>query len=346
MVSEVESIFNHDGKEVKLITLRNKNEMEVKLLNYGAAIAEILVPDRCGKIENVVLGYADYKDYINNAPYFGAIVGRTSGRIGKGSFTLDGKVHQLEKNNGMNSIHGGKEGFSFKVWDYRTVEEAGKTSVEFYYTSRDMEEGYPGRLDARVKYSLNDNNELHISYEALSDKKTLCNLTNHAYFNLSGSYKRKVTEQYLRIRSDKFLELDKGQAPTGRLREVVGTPMDFREAKLIGRDIESSYDQLILARGYDHPWLLSAGNEQVEMHDPESGRKLTVSTTYPCVVIYSYNFADNERLKYGKPGSKYDGICFEAQYEPDGIHHEGFNTSVLNAGELYHERTILKFTVL
>jgi len=342
-MNSVEWAFTHKGSEVSLITLKNSNGMTVKLLSYGAAIVEILVPDRDGNFENVVLAYEDYKDYVNNPPYFGAIVGRTSGRIGQGSFILDGKKYVLPTNNGSNSIHGGIEGFSFKVWDYKVAEEKGMTTAEFRYMSKDMEEGYPGNLEARVLYTLTDDNELHIDYEALSDKNTLCNLTNHAYFNLSGNYKRKVTEQYLQLKSAKYLELDEGMVPTGKLVDVAGTPMDFREQKLIGRDIEDRYQQIMFAGGYDHPWLLSADSEQAEMYDPVSGRKMIVTTTYPCMVIYTYNAAHKEKLAYGKLGTKWDGICFEAQYEPDGINHEGFHTSVLNAGKKYKEKTIFKF---
>jgi aldose 1-epimerase len=341
-----ERAFTYEGREAKLITIKNRNDMEVRLLSYGATIAELMVPDRSGNMENVVLTHENYSDYIKNTPYFGATVGRTSGRIGKGSFILDGKAYTLPVNSGTNNLHGGVRGFSYRFWDCKITEEEGRTSVEFSYLSRDMEQGYPGNLDAKVIYSLTDDNELHIEYKALSDKKTLCNLTNHSYFNLSGNYKRKVTEQYLRVKSDKYLELNSSQIPTGKLTDVSDTPMDFREQKLIGRDIDREYEQLILTKGYDHPWLLSAEEEQIEMYDRESGRKMTVSTTYPCVVIYSYNFVGNEKLKYGKSASRHDGICFEAQYEPDGINHAGLNPAVLAAGTEYYEKTVFKFTVL
>lgn len=345
-MNTVESVSDKGLKDVYLIALKNKNNMEVKLLSLGASIAELLVPDKQGNIENVVLTYDKFGEYQKNPTYFGVTVGRTSGRIGQGSFIIDGKVYDIKRNSGENSIHGGIKGFSFQLWDYRILEEEGRSAVEFTYRSKDMEEGYPGNLDASVIYSLTDDNELHIEYKAITDKKTLCNLTNHSYFNLSGNYKRKITEQYLEVKSDKFLELDENQAPTGRLIDVTDTPMDFRKSKLIGRDIESNYDQLTLTKGFDQPWLLSADERQIVMHDEISGRKMTVSTTYPCVVVYSYNHANNERLKYDKTGSKYDAICFETQYEPDGINHKGFNPAILNAYDKYHEKTVFKFGII
>ncbi len=332
--------------DVALIALRNKNNVGVKLMSYGASIVELLAPDRGGNLENIVLAYEHIEDYIKNVPYFGVVVGRTSGRIGAGSFKLDGKQYELNRNTGINNLHGGPAGFSFKNWDYTIKEVEDKASVEFTCVSEDMEEGYPGKLEVKVIYTLTEDNEFIIEYQAVSDKNTLCNLTNHSYFNLSGNYKRKITEQHLKIKSDSFLETDNNLVPTGRILAVKDTPMDFNSEKLIGRDIEADYLPLRIAKGYDHPWLLSGKEAQVEMYDEQSGRKMTISTTYPCVVVYTYNFANNERLKYNKAGSKYDGICFETQYEPDGINHEGMNSAVLSAGSGYNERTVFKLEVL
>lgn len=342
----IENIMRIEDKDIALIALKNKNNIEVKLMNYGALIEEFLAPDKEGKLENIVLTFEDTEDYIKNIPSFGAIVGRTSGRIGGGSFKLDGKRYELAKNAGPNNLHGGPGGFSFRIWDYCINEDKDKVSVEFTYISKDMEEGFPGNLEAKVIYTLTDDNELIIDYQARSDRNTLCNLTNHSYFNLSGNYKRKVTEQYLKLKSDSFLETDDNLVPTGKKLAVKGTPMDFNTQKPIGRDIESDYKPLKQAGGYDHPWLLSGSKEQIQLYDEASGRKMTISTTYPCAVVYTYNFANSERLKYGKAGSKYDGICFEAQYEPDGINHEGLNSAVLTAGSSYSERTVFKLEVV
>lgn len=338
--------FRIGDKEVKLITIKNNNNMEVKLINYGAALVELLVPDRTGFVENVVLTYEALEDYIKNPPFFGVTLGRTSGRIADGFFQLDGIKYQLNKNFNTNHGHGGPNGFAFQVWNYAVVEESSKTSVEFTYRSKDMEEGYPGNLNAKVTYTLTDENQLLIEYEGETDKKTLCNLTNHSYFNLSGNYKRKITEQYLKIKSDKFLELNKATIPTGRLLDVTSTPMDFKKEKLIGKDIESDDEQLKLTNGYDHPWLLTNEENQIEMYDKESGRKMIITTTYPSVVIYSYNHPNNEKLKYNKVGSKHDGICFETQFEPDGINHDNLHAAILDVGEKYYEKTELKFLIV
>ncbi len=342
----VGNIMRIEDKDIVLISLKNKNNIEVKLTSYGASIVELLAPDREGNFENIVLTYADIGDYVKNAPYFGATVGRTSGRIGGGSFKLDGKQNELNRNAGINHIHGGLAGFSFRIWNYNIIQEENKVRVEFAYLSKDMEEGYPGDLETKVIYTLTNDNELIIEYKARSSRNTLCNLTNHSYFNLSGNSKRKVTEQYLKIKSDSFLETDDNLVPTGKQLEVKNTPMDFNTQKLIGRDIGNDYKPLKQAGGYDHPWLLSAREEQVEMYDEPSGRKMTISTTYPCVVVYTYNFANNEGLKYGKTGSKHDGICFEVQYEPDGINHKELNSAVLTAGTSYSERTVFKLEVV
>jgi aldose 1-epimerase len=335
-----------DDKDVTLITVTNKNNIRLKLMSYGAAVIELLAPDREGNFENIVLAYEDTKDYIKNGPYFGAVIGRTSGRVGGAGFMLSGEKYELERNAGSNNLHGGYEGFGYRIWDYKINEENNKTSVEFTYFSKDMEAGYPGNLTARIIYTLTDDNELIMEYHASSDRDTLCNLTNHSYFNLSGNYKRKITEQYLKMKADSFLETDENLVPTGKLLKVKDTPMDFNNKKLIGRDIGADYMPLKIAGGYDHPWLLSDSEEQVEMYDEKSGRKMTISTTYPCVVVYTYNSANNEKLMYGKTGSKYDAICFETQYEPDGINHQGMHQAILSRGSSYNERTVFKLEVM
>lgn len=335
-----------DDKDIALITISNRNNIRLKLMNYGAAIIELHAPDREGSFENIVLSYEDIRDYINNIPYFGAVIGRTAGRIGGAGFMLSGEKYELGRNAGINHIHGGPAGFSFRIWDYSIKKEEDRASVEFIYFSKNMEEGYPGNLTARVIYTLTDDNELIIEYRASSDKDTLCNLTNHSYFNLSGNYKRKVTEQYLKIKADNFLETDENLVPTGILLDVKDTPMDFNKQKLIGRDMKRDYQPLKIANGYDQPWVLSDSEAQVEMYDEKSGRKMTISTTCPCVVVYTYNFADNEKLMYGKTGSKCDGICFETQYEPDGINHHGMHSAVLKSGSSYNERTVFKLEIM
>jgi aldose 1-epimerase len=333
-----------EGKDIELITIR-KNNTVVKLLNYGAAIAELLVPDREGIVENIVLSYQNMEDYIQNPPYFGVTLGRTSGRIEEGIFYLDGQRYQMDKNFGPNHCHGGATGFSYKIWIYKILETAKGTTVEFEYKSPVGEENYPGELDAKVIYTLAEDNVFTIEYKAAADKKTLCNLTNHSYFNLSGNYKRPVTDQFLRIDAKRFLELNRNSIPTGRILEVSGTPMDFNQVKTIGRDIKQDYEQLVVTKGYDHPWLLEGRENQIEMYDSISGRKMKISTTYPSVVVYSFNYPKNERLKYGRTAQKHDGICFETQYEPNGINHEGLHHAILEPRDCYYEKTEFRFSV-
>lgn len=341
-----EETIETEGRSIKAITIENSQNMLVKLLNYGAAIVELLVPDRHGRVENVVLTYEKAADYFNNPSFFGVTIGRTSGRIADGSFCLDGKKHVLEKNFGANHGHGGPKSFSHQVWDYLIDEKEDYITVSFLYTSRDMEEGYPGNLRVKASYTLTEANELFMEYEAFTDQRTLCNLTNHSYFNLSGNCKRKVTEQKLQVLSNYFLELNEKQVPTGRLLEVADTPMDFRQLKLIGEDIDSDYIQLRRTDGYDHPWLLQEQDNQIVMLDEVSGRKMSISTTYPSVVIYSYNRPNQDRLTEGKIGSKYDGICFETQFEPDGINHEHLHKGILDIGERYYHKTIFEFSTI
>lgn len=343
---EIDHVFDRGNKPVHLICMKNINNLEVKLLSYGAAIVEILVPDKRGLIENIVLTHDRITDYIQNPSYFGATVGRTSGRIGDGQFFLDGERYRLNKGSEVNQIHGGPQGFSFQVWDYDIESNQNGTVATFHYVSKDMEENYPGELAVKVTYTLTNHDVLIIEYEGKTDKKTLCNLTNHAYFNLSGNYKEKVTKQYLKISANHFLALDKHQIPTGKEINVQNTPMDFNEAKLIGKDIENDYEQLMNTGGYDHVWMLKENKHQVELMDELSGRKMTLTTSYPSVVVYTYNFPKSEGLKYGKTGTRYDGICFETQYPPDGINHGDLDAAILDVGQLYYEKSEFVFSII
>jgi len=338
----IDRIMQRNNKEIVLITLTRK--ITLKLLNYGATIVEILVPDRNGNVENIVLTHYDINDYFNNKSYLGSTLGRTSGRISNGCFYLDGQLYSLNKNFYPHHGHGGLRGFSHRVWDYKVLESKNSLSVEFYYFSKDMEENYPGNLEVKVTYTLMDDS-LYIEYQASSDKKTICNLTNHSYFNLSGNHKRQIHEQYLKIESDYFIEIDKDMIPTGKLVEVKDTPMDFRSFKLIGKDIDKDYRQLRYAKGYDHPFILRDKGKQIQMYDKISGRMMTITTTYPCVVVYTYNYPKGEILSNREKALKYHGITFETQYEPNGVNTEGFNTAVLNPKEKYYERTELRFSI-
>ena len=342
---DIKKVFDIEGQSVDLITITNNNNMEVKLLSYGGAIVELQVPDRENVAENVILAYQNLEDYIENPAYFGVTVGRTSGRIAEGQFSLGGIGYKLSKNFGVNHCHGGAKGFSYQIWSYNILEAIHGTSVEFAYKSPDREESYPGNLNVKVTYTLQQDNTLIIEYKAEADSETLCNLTNHSHFNLSGNYKSKVIDQYLRIDSRNYLELNNNLIPTGRVIDVKDTPMDFNQRKLIGKDIEQDYEQLKIANGYDHPWLLEGKTNQIEMYDGKSGRKMNITTTYPSVVIYSFNYPNNENLKYGKIAKKHDGICFETQFEPNGINSEHFNKAILQPGKVHYEKTAFKFSV-
>jgi aldose 1-epimerase len=342
----VKKAFTHNNKNVDLITLINKNSLEVKLLSFGALLVELSVPDRDGILENIVLTHENTENYKTNPSLFGATVGRFAGRIANGTFILDGCEYHLNKNFGENHGHGGYLGFSYRLWNYNIEEKQDKTIVEFQYTSKDREEYYPGNLNVKVSYTLTDDNLLIVEYRANTDAKTLCNLTNHSYFNLSGNNRRKVTEQYLIVNSDNFLELNNNLIPTGKIVNVQGTPMDFRKCKLIGQDIQSDYYQLNITKGYDHTWILNGNEEQIEMMDKDSGRKMSVTTTYPSVVIYSYNFPNNELLKGNTLGNINDGICFETQYEPDGINHNNLHSAILTPNEGYYHKTQYKFSTI
>jgi aldose 1-epimerase len=342
---DIKKAFDIAGQRVDLITITNNNNMEAKFLSYGGAIVELLVPDREDIAENIILAYQNLEDYIENPTYFGVIVGRTSGRIASGQFNLEGRPYKLNKNFGVNHCHGGAAGFSHQIWSYNIIETDQGIAIEFQYNSPDGEESYPGNLNVKVTYTLRQDNTLIIEYKAKTDKVTLCNLTNHSYFNLSGNYKRRVTDQYMRIVSSSFLELNNNLIPTGKLIHVKDTPMDFNQRKQIGRDMKADYEQLIVANGYDHPWLLEGKTNQIEMYDSESGRKMNITTTYPTSVIYSFNYPNNERLLYGKIAEKHDGICFETQFEPDGINSKHFNKAILQPGREYYEKTEFVFSI-
>ncbi|WP_309090624.1 aldose epimerase family protein [Domibacillus sp.] len=330
-----------NGINIKEFTLSNKNGMTVSFLDYGCIITKIVVPDREGKLENVVLGYENADRYVQNPWYLGAVIGRFAGRIGSGSFKLDGKTYTLEQNDGNNHLHGGKSGFDKVVWKSECI--AG--GVRFTYDSPDGEGGYPGNVKAVVTYTLNDQNEFVIHYEAVSDQPTLLNMTNHTYFNLSGDLKRDITDHVLQLDSDRYGELNEELLPTGMLRPVEGTAFDFRRGQPIRAGVESGDPQNKLAgEGYDHPFLLN-GQEDIILSDEGSGRVLRMKTDQNCVVLYSgTQITDGEKLD-GGISRKYAGLCLEAQGLPDSVHQPHFPQSVIRAGETYTAHTIYQFSI-
>lgn len=332
-----------ENQTVYSYTLSNKNGMKVTAINYGCIVTEITVPDQNGHFENVVLGHDTLKEYIEDQSFQGAVAGRVAGRIKGGSFELDGNEYTLAQNAHPNHLHGGIKGFNKVVWNSEITENG----VTFSYLSPDGEEGYPGNLTVQVTYELNDNNELSIRYEAESDKKTLATLTNHAYFNLSGDLKRDILNHTLKIKSDKFLELDDSLIPTGLLAEVEHTPFDFRGGRAIETGTQSQHPQNIrVGKGYDHPFVLNSNrNEEIVLEDPESGRTLTVETDEPAVVVYTGNSLGVDGQFRGVPSRRYLGICLETQGFPDAIHNPHFPQILLNQGEQYSSSTIYKFGI-
>ena len=330
------------GDDVHLFTLTNQHGLEVSIINYGGAITSLKIPDREGDLGDVVLGYETLEDYVSNPRYFGALIGRHANRIALGKFSLNGVDHQLDQNNGPNHLHGGFKGFDKRVW--KASEEGG---LRLAYLSRDGEENYPGTLSATVIYSLSDNNELSIEYQATTDTDTLVNLTNHAYFNLTGE--GTILDHELTLRADSFTPVSADLIPTGEISSVEATPMDFRQSRRIGSLIKEPYDQLRFTGGYDHNFVLNdydgSLRSAARLYEPTSGRALEVLTTQPGIQFYSGNFLDGSLVgKNVQRYQRYAGLCLEPQHFPDAPNHPNFPSTVLRAGEHYRQTTVLRFS--
>ncbi|MBN2163980.1 MAG: galactose mutarotase [Pontiellaceae bacterium] len=340
-----------DFDSIQEYTLKNKNGMVVKITNYGAIITSIVVPDREGNMADVALGYDSVDSYINaiDRPYFGAVVGRYGNRIAKGKFTLDGVEYELATNNGENHLHGGNIGFDKVVWTAEVVENGVKLS----YLAKDGEEGYPGNLKLSVTYTLTDDNEIVMHYEATTDKATVVNVTNHTYFNLAGEGSGSINGHLLQINASKTTPVDAGLIPTGELADVTGTPFDFRQPTEIGKGVDADNQQIKYGPGYDHNWVLDRKGDGMEvaavLYEPTSGRVLEVITEEPSIQFYGGNFLDGRLV--GKSGKAYgyrSGLCLETQHSPDSINHEGeegWPSVILRPGEKYDTTTIYKFSV-
>jgi aldose 1-epimerase len=339
-----------DGTPVDLYTLTNANGVEIKLSNYGGIVVSLMVPDRNGAFEDVVLGFDTLEDYVEKSPYFGCIAGRYANRIAKGRFTLDGVEYTLAQNDGENHLHGGIKGFDKVVWGAEEVKGDDAVGLELTYLSKDGEEGYPGNLSVKVVYSLTDDDELRIEYFATTDGATVVNLTNHSYFDLAGGVSGDILDHELTIHADRFTPIDETLIPTGELRSVQGTPMDFSQAVAIGARIEQDDEQLIFGNGYDHNWVLDkpAGSLALaaRVHEPTTGRVLEVYTTEPGIQFYAGNFLDGSIT--GKEGRVYErrsGFCLETQHFPDSPNQPGFPSTVLRPGEEYAQTTAYRFSV-
>ena len=331
-----------------MYTLTNSHGVEVRAMNYGGIILSVRVPDRKGQMADIALGHDTLEGYIPNPPYLGAIVGRYANRIANGKFTLDGKTYSLPVNNGSNSLHGGLKGFDKVVWDAEPLK--GKTGVAFRYLSKDGEEGYPGNLKVKVTYTLTEANQLFIEYEATTDKATPINLSQHSYFNLAGEGNGDVLSHEVMINADRFTAVDKNLIPTGELRSVKGTPLDFTGPTKVGAHIDDNYDQLAIAGGYDHNFIINRRSEDnglvlaARIYEPTSGRALEVSTTEPAVQFYTGNFLDGTVT--GKQGHVYKrryGFCLETQHYPDSPNHPDFPMTILKPGETFRSKTVFTF---
>ena len=339
-----------DGREVYLFTLKISDGSELKLTNFGATVVSLKVPDRKGKIENVILGFKDFKDYENIRHFYGAIVGRWGNRIDKGKFTLNGQEYTLATNDGENHLHGGIMGFDRMLWAYEETVYKDIPAVKFSYLSKDGEEGYPGNLKLSVIYTYSEQNELGIYYKMTTDQLTVKNITNHSYFNLSGDVKDDILKHDLVLNADKFLPVVAGLIPTGELKSVKGTPMDFTSPHKIGERINEDDEQLKYGLGYDHCWVINESKEGMNnagyIYDSVSGRRMDIYTTEPAIQFYSGNFMDGSDIGHeGLPYNYRSAMCLETQHYPDSPNQESFPTTVLIPGEVYKSTTIYKFSV-
>jgi aldose 1-epimerase len=335
-----------DGKEVDLYVLTNGNGVVAKIMNYGATLTELDVPDRNGNLDDVVLGFDTLAGYLQKEPYFGAVVGRVGNRIAKGRFTLDGKAYQLATNDGPNHLHGGIKGFDKVVWDARVVSGGKAPAVEFTYVSRDGEEGYPGNCTVKVTYALSDSNELSLNYVVTTDRDTPVNVTNHSYFNLGGPEKGGILGHVLQIDADRYTPVDSTLIPTGELRPVAGTPMDFRQPTRIGEHLREAGGNPV---GYDHNYVLNGGGGTLApvatVYEPNSGRVMDVASTEPGVQFYSGNFLDGTLTgKKGVVYRQYGALALETQHFPDSVNQPSFPSYVLKAGQTYRSETVLRFS--
>lgn len=339
-----------DETPVDLYTLTNANGVEARIMTYGAIVVSLKVPDRNGRFEDVALGYDSLQDYVSNNPYFGAIIGRYCNRIAEGRFALNGVEYDIARNNGENHLHGGLKGFDKVLWKAREVIAIGGPALELTYLSEDGEEGYPGNLSVRVLYSVTDGDELKIDYLATTDRDTIINLTNHTYFNLEAGMSQDVLGHRMLINADRFNPVIEGLIPTGELRAVKGTPLDFTQQVAIGARVDQDYEQMGFAGGYDHNWVLNKKDGSLTLaarvSAPVSGRVMEVYTTEPGIQFYSGNFLDGTiRGKAGKVYNKHYGFCLEAQHFPDSPNRPEFPSTKLATGETYKQTTIYKFLV-
>ena len=338
------------GANASLFTFTNKNGMSVSFTDFGANIVSIIVPDKNGNFTDVLLGFDTLEGYEeHNRDNHGSFVGRYANRIANGEFTVGGKKYTLFKNDGKNTLHGGKTYYNTFMYDHEIIEDEGSLSVEFSRLSPDMEQGFPGNLDLSVTYTLTEENELIIEYFAASDKDTIVNFTNHSYFNLGGCSSGTAMNQYAKIYADAFTPADEGNIPTGEIRDVTGTPLDFRTSKRIGQEIDADYPCLKSAHGYDQNFVLNTKRGEAslaaELYDEPSGRLMEVFTDLPGLQFYAGNFIAPETGKGGHVYQKREGVCFESQFYPNACNTPSFPFEILKADEEFETVTVYKFSV-
>lgn len=340
-----------DGTGVDQFILSNNNGMEVRIITYGGVITSWTAPDKNGDYKDIVLGYNTLAEYEAETPYFGALIGRYGNRIAKGKFSLDDQKYTLAVNNGVNHLHGGLKGFDKVVWDAKTIVSDSTVSLELSYLSKDMEEGYPGNLETKVTYTLNNKDELSVNYEATTDKPTIVNLTQHSYFNLTADFNQDILGHELVINADSFLPVDNTLIPTGEFRDVTGTPFDFKTSKAIGIHIDNENIQLKNGLGYDHCWVLNDQNTGVRFvasaYEPVSGRLLEVFSDKPGIQFYSGNFLDGTLPSKNKGMYQHrTGFCFETQHYPDSPNQKNFPSVRLDPGEKYNSKTVFRLSAV
>lgn len=332
------------GKEVSVYTLSNGNGVQAKIINYGANLISLLVPDKDGKVEDVVLGYDKLEDYYVNGSFFGATIGPSANRIANAAFEIDGKSYQIDANDGVNNLHSHmEEGYHKRVWDA----QEGENSLTLTLEAKDGEMGFPGNKKITMTYSLSEDNALKLTYHVTTDAKTIINMTNHSYFNLAGHKSGRIEDHILKLNASHYTPVVAGAIPTGEIAPVAGTPMDFTSAKPIGQDINEDFEQLKLVQGYDHNFVIDGADgtlkEIAEVQDPKSGRKMKVFTNLPGVQFYAGNCIAEGTGKDGASYGARKGFCLETQYYPDNIHHLNFPQAVFEPGKDYESVTIYQF---
>ncbi|WP_229748156.1 aldose epimerase family protein [Lacimicrobium alkaliphilum] len=334
------------GEKVTQVTLRNSNGIEMDVISYGGIITRLLTPDAQGQMGDIVLGLDSLEEYVQSNPYFGALIGRYGNRINKGRFELEGRVYQLDTNDGENHLHGGVQGFDKRNWQMTPFKTDSSAGVELALVSEDGDQGYPGRLEVKVVYELSNNDELDMRFEATTDKPTIVNMTQHSYFNLAGS--GDILGHELMIPADAYTPVDEGLIPTGEIADISNTPFDFREPTPMGERINEDHEQLQRGQGYDHNYVLDREGDgklrlAARVEEPVSGRVLEVASEEPGVQFYSGNFLDGSLTGKGTTYQHRSGFCLEPQHFPDSPNQAMFPSTRLNPGETYRTRIIYRF---